>query len=76
MTTKKFLTARECADYIGLTLSYLYKLTASHKIPFYAPTGRKVVFKTSEIDEWIEKSRQSTYEELEEKAQTSVVMKP
>lgn len=55
---KKYLTSEEAAEYIGTTRSYLYKLALQqHKIPYYSPTGRKMLFKREELDEWIESSR-------------------
>lgn len=61
---KKFLTAKETAEYIGTTLNYLYKLTSHHQIPYYSPTGRRCLFKREEIDAWIEKSRVPTNEDV------------
>ena len=66
---KNYLTLKEAAAYIGTTPNYLYKLTGQqHRIPYYSPTGRKTLFKRSELDEWIERSRISTKEEIEQKA--------
>lgn len=70
MTNKTFLTVKEAAEYIGTTPNYLYKLTSQqHRIPYYSPTGRKCLFKRSELDAWIEKSRVSSDEEIRAKAE-------
>lgn len=39
----------------GLSISTIYKLVASRKIPHYKPTGR-LLFKIVELEQWIEQS--------------------
>ena len=74
---KNYLTSKEAAEYIGTTRGYLYKLAfQQHKIPYYSPTGRKMLFKREELDVWIENSRVATNEELEVKATTEAVLCP
>lgn len=70
---KAYLTVREASTYIGMKQSYLYKLTASHRIPCYAPTGKRLYFKKSELDDWMCKRRISTNCELASMAQESLV---
>lgn len=71
----KFLTAPQAADYIGVSNNYLYKLTAGHKVPFYNPTGRKLLFKRTELDDWVEAARVPTNEELQTRLQTDLMKK-
>jgi len=71
----KYLTAKEAAHYIGASINYFYKLTSSHKLPMYNPTGRKLLFKRSELQAWIEQSRVPTKLELERRAQTELLKK-
>lgn len=73
MNEKEFLTAKETANYLGMALSYLYKLTASKSIPFYAPTGKRLLFKKAELNEWIESHRVAPMSELTSKAQSNLV---
>lgn len=73
--SKDFLSAREAADYIGAKLNYFYKLTSKHKLPMYNPTGRKLLFKKSELQAWVEKSRVSTDDELQSRAETELMKK-
>jgi excisionase family DNA binding protein len=73
MESKIYLTTKEAAEYIGTTVNYLYKLTSQqHRIPYYSPGGRKTLFKRSELDEWIERSRVATADEIEQKAVMNV----
>lgn len=73
MIQKEFLTTKEAATYLGMALSYLYKMTSKKSIPFYTPTGKKIYFKKSELDEWMNNSRVATNEEVESMAQSSLV---
>ncbi|PZP44259.1 MAG: DNA-binding protein [Pseudopedobacter saltans] len=69
---KEVLTFEEAMTYTGWAKSYLYKLTSSHKIPFYKPNGKTIYFKRKELEEYLLTNRQSTNEELECKAATYV----
>ena len=71
----KYLTARQAADYIGASINYLYKLTAGHKLPFYNPMGRKLLFKRTELDAWVEAARVPTDDELISRVQTEQIKK-
>ena len=73
MEEKVFLTTKEAAAYLGMALSSLYKMTSKKRIPFYTPTGKKIYFKKSELDEWMNSSRVATNNEIESIAQSSLV---
>lgn len=51
--TKEVMTVNECAQYTGLSVSYLYKLTHRKLIPFFKPMGKRLYFKRTEIDQWL-----------------------
>lgn len=70
---KAFLTAVEVSNYLGIAKSYLYKLTHRKAIPYYKPFGKKVYFKLSELEEWLERNRVSTEEELNDRANKSAI---
>ena len=72
---KDFLTAKEAANYIGASLNYFYKLTSSHRLPMYNPTGRKLLFMRSELRAWVESFRVSSRAELAEKAELELLKK-
>lgn len=67
---KEMLTADEAAKYLGMKKSYLYQLTMSKEIPFYKPTGKLIYFKRVELEEWLQKNRVATEEELSQQAQS------
>lgn len=54
---KEVLTKDESAIYLGVSVSYLHKLTANRQIPFYVPFGKQHYFKRSELDEWITQNK-------------------
>lgn len=56
---EKPLTIAEAAEYLGLSTSYLYKLTAKNLIPHHKPTGKVIFFSKYELDEWIFRTKGS-----------------
>jgi len=57
LNSKEILTLEEASKYTGFSCSTLYKLTSAHKIPFYKPAGKVILFEKKELLEWIRKSR-------------------
>lgn len=51
--TKNVLTFEEACEYIGVSESLLYKLTAAKEVPHYKPRGKMLYFRREEIDEWL-----------------------
>ena len=49
---KEILTTSEACMYLGISESYLYKLTSAKKIPHYKPNGRLVFFNREELKQW------------------------
>lgn len=67
-TTKEVLTSDEAAKYMGISKSYLYKLTMRQQIPHYKPMGKMVYFDRLELEKWLRLNRVSTTDEIEQKA--------
>lgn len=44
MNNKEVLTAKEAANYMGISLSTLYKLTSAKKITYYVGKGGKLLY--------------------------------
>ena len=53
----KFITIKEVAKYLGYSVGYLYKLVSKKEIPFYQPTGSKILFDKNEIEKWVKKNK-------------------
>ena len=50
---KEYLTAQEVADKLGVSLSWIRKLTSARAIPFYKMSHRKVLYRPDEIEAWM-----------------------
>lgn len=68
LCTKEVLTSDEAARYMGVSKSYLYKLTMRKEIPHYKPVGKICYFNRHELEEWLQNNRISTSSELSQKA--------
>lgn len=68
LMAKVYLTTKETANYLGVSISYLYKLMHRKEIPYYKPTGKIALFKESELRMFVERTRISTANELRERA--------
>ena len=69
INTKEVLTSDEAARYMGVSLSWLYKLTARQQIPHYKPTGKMCYFNRKELEQWLQRNRIATDAELTRRAQ-------
>ncbi|MCB0447405.1 MAG: helix-turn-helix domain-containing protein [Gelidibacter sp.] len=53
VVSKEVLTFDEASVYMGISRSYLYKLTASRKIPHSKPNGKMVFFDKKKLVDWL-----------------------
>lgn len=74
-TTKEILTAEEAAKYLGVSRSYLYKLTMKKLIPHFKPMGKMCYFNRRELEAWLQTNRIATNEEIERQAQNYCLKK-
>ena len=74
-TTKEVLTSDEAARYMGISRSYLYKLTMEKRIPHNKPMGKMCFFNRKEIEMWLQANRVATDEELSQDAQAYWIKK-
>ena len=74
-TTKEMLTAEEAAKYLGVSRSYLYKLTMKKLIPHFKPMGKMCYFNRHELEAWLQTNRIATSEEIEQQAQAYCLKK-
>ena len=63
--TKEVLTSDEAARYMGISRSYLYKLTMTRKIPHYKPTGKVCYFDRRELEDFLRSGRVSMNETID-----------
>ena len=67
--TKEVLTSDEAARYLGISKSYLYKLTMERKIPHFKPMGKMCYFNRQELEQWLQTNRVATTDDIEQQAQ-------
>lgn len=73
---KTVLNLNEASKYLNISESHLYKLTSTRQIPHFCPQGKKLYFRREELDEWLQRNRQSSSDEIEQKAADYVLRNP
>lgn len=73
---KEYLTTEEAAAYLGLKTSYVHKLMMLRTFPYYKPNGKNCYFRRADLDEWIQRGRISSSEELDSDAVTYCATHP
>ncbi len=69
------LGVKQAAKRLGISESYLYKLTSRREIPhFKSRGGKRVYFKAEDLDSWAYGRRVETSQEIDQVAATRVVM--
>lgn len=53
MANKEVLTLEEACRYIGISRSYMYKLTSTEKIPHFKPRGKLIYFERETLNSWL-----------------------
>ncbi len=66
--TKEVLTSDEASRYMGISKSYLYKLTMRGDIPHYKPMGKMCYFNRGELEAWLQQNRCATTTEIADRA--------
>lgn len=64
----KFLTFEETLSRLPYRRSYLYKLMHERQIPYFKPTGGRVMFLESDIEDFITRGRKAAGYECGNKA--------
>ncbi len=73
--TKEVLTSDETARYMGVSKSYLYKLTMRKQIPHFKPMGKMCYFNRMELEQWLQSNRVATTTKIEQQAQAYCMKK-
>lgn len=72
---KTVLNFNEAVKYLDVSPSHLYKLTSTKAIPHFCPQGKKLYFRRTELDDWLQRNRQSSINEIEELADSLTIKK-
>ncbi len=62
----------ETAKYLKISKQTLYGMTSKRALPYYKH-GHRIYFRKSELDEWINKGRVKTQEEIEGEASNYIL---
>lgn len=73
MTKINMLTPTEAAEYLGIKVSYLYKLMMRRVIPYYKPGGKLCYFDREDLDKWLRSVRVASDEEIESQVQAYIL---
>lgn len=65
---KEMLTISEAAKYLQISKSSMYKMTSSHQIPFYKPTGKTIYIHRQDLVDWIKKYPYKSTQQIEMEA--------
>jgi excisionase family DNA binding protein len=76
MVLKEMLTTDEAALYMGVSKSWLYKMTMQGELPTYRPGGKRLYLKRSEINDWMGSQRSSSKAEIENLANAYIRKNP
>ncbi len=66
---KNVLTFDEAARFLGFSKSYLYKLTAGNRIPYYKPQGKMVYFEKAALEDWLRQNPVKTDSQISQDAE-------
>ncbi|WP_394772329.1 helix-turn-helix domain-containing protein [Mucilaginibacter sp.] len=66
---KEYLSTDEVSKYLDVSKAYVYKLSFLNELPKYCPTGKRIWFKKTDIDEFINKGRIASNDELQAEAE-------
>jgi excisionase family DNA binding protein len=70
---KPYISLEEASEYLSLSRSTLYQYTSKRIIPHYK-IGRKLLFKVSELNKFIESHRVVSKSELESEVITQILI--
>jgi excisionase family DNA binding protein len=54
---EEILSLNEAAKFLCASKSFIYKMTSQKLIPHYIPSGKKIYFKKSDLENWLLKNR-------------------
>ncbi len=66
--SKEVLTFEEACEYMGVSRSFLYKLTSRRQIPHSKPNGKMIYFEKKKINIWLLQKRRKSKTEIEKEA--------
>jgi excisionase family DNA binding protein len=68
IANKEVLTFEEACEYMGISRSFLYKLTSTRKIPHSKPNGKMIFFEKQKLNVWLLQNGRKSKGEIETEA--------
>lgn len=65
--SKEILSFKEAIEFLDVSKSFLYKLTANSEITHFKPNGKLIYFKRQDLLDWICRNEVNPNEFLEKK---------
>lgn len=72
---KEFLSTEEVCNYLNVSKAYVYMLSHKNELPKYCPSGKRIWFKKADVDEFLNRGRIASNEELQEEAELQMYQK-
>lgn len=72
---KHTLSFKEACTYMGISASFLYKLTSARAIPHFCPNGKMLFFSRKELDAWMQRNPQQTQVAVRQQAVNTLAQK-
>jgi len=69
----KPFTFREAYNYLGVSSSYLYKLTSTGQIRHYKPSGKLIYFEKKDLDGWLLRNPIKSSDEINREVATRLI---
>lgn len=70
---KEFLSTEEVCSYLNVSKGYVYKLSFNNEVPKYCPGGKRIWFKKSELDAFVENGRIASQHEINVEAELTII---
>ena len=70
--TDQMLTATQAADYLGIKISYLYKLSSKGSLPKYNPGGKIIFFAKTDLEAYKTRNRTPSVTEIVAQGRKSI----
>lgn len=72
LSAKSILDIKEAALFTGFSVGHLYRLTSGRRIPHFKK-NQKLLFKKSELEDWLLENKVMTEDEINQRATTYTV---
>lgn len=70
---KEVLNFNEACQYLDISQSHLYKLTSTKQVPHFCPQGKRLYFKRTKLDDWLQRNRKSAADEIDQAATDYII---